>query len=215
MENNKPEINEIASDLEEQIFNKSEELFMSIGIRNTTMDDLARELGISKKTLYKAIENKSDLVTKCIRHDIDVRQKEIIAILEKYSNPIEQLLHIGALIFKSISRYKITIVHDLMKFYPESWQYITEHKDNFIKTIISDNLTNGIKLGIYRKNIDIKLYAVFYANGVDISLNSNFFRDESFIFSEVFREFLLFYLRAITNAESHKQLEQYIKEVNF
>jgi AcrR family transcriptional regulator len=193
-------------DLEEQIFSKAEILFLSVGIRNTTMDDLAKELGISKKTLYKTIANKADLVHKCVLFDIARKQEEITHLQENTENAIEEMLKIGALILSSIGRYKISIIHDLMRFYPESWQLVTEHKQSFVKKIIENNIRKGIKQGLYRKNINTNIYADFFIHGTDICLNPQIYSEKEFVFSNVFREFLIYHLKAIIANQNDKEL---------
>jgi AcrR family transcriptional regulator len=206
---------ETAFDLGEQIFTKSEELFMTIGIRNTTMDDLARELGISKKTLYKTIDNKGDLVIKCVQHDVMVKQRQISQIIRDYNNPMEQILYVGAHLFRSLSRYKIAIIHDLMKFYPESWQFINEHKETFVKEVVRNNLRKGIESGVYRNDIHIEIYSNFFIFGSDIFLNTQIFPETEYNFSDIFKEFLIYHLRAITSEKAQQDLDHLIKTVKF
>jgi len=206
---------EINFDLEEQILTKAKDLFMSVGIRNTTMDDIAKDLGISKKTLYKAIENKSDLVTKCILHDLILRKKEVDTIVSKYPNPIEQMLQLGAHILYAFKQHKLSIIHDLMKFYPESWYLVMEHKENYVKEIIKNNLKNGIRSGVYRKDIQVDIYANFFMSGTDISINSNIFPESAFDFSDIFREFLFYHLRGIVNENAIHELDKLIEKIKF
>lgn len=199
-------------DQEEQIFLKAEQLFMSIGIRNTTMDDLARELGISKKTLYKTIDNKADLVHKCVLFDIAKKQQEILELQQNTENAIEQMLKIGALILSSISRYKISIIHDLMKFYPESWQLVINHKRSFVKEIIEKNIKTGIKQGLYREDINSDIYSKFFIHGSDICLNPEFFSEHEYLFPNTFKEFLVYHLKALVATPTDKKLLQKINK---
>ena len=69
MESTAGNINKQENCIPGKIFEKARNLFYSVGVRNTTMDDLAKELGISKKTLYKEIDNKADLVKFCVEYD--------------------------------------------------------------------------------------------------------------------------------------------------
>ncbi|HMV02330.1 MAG TPA: TetR/AcrR family transcriptional regulator [Chitinophagales bacterium] len=206
---------EINLELEDQVFCKAKDLFMSIGIRSTTMDDIAKDLGISKKTLYKVVENKGDLVTQCVIHDANARRLEVDAIVKEYSNPIEQMLQLGIHILNSIKQHKISIIHDLMKFYPESWRIITEHKETYVKEIIKQNLKKGIQSGAYRKDIKIDIYANFFIAGTDICIDTRIFPESEFEFPDIFREYLLAHLRGIVNESSFTELNQLIEKVKF
>lgn len=198
--------------LEEQIFSKAEYLFMTVGIRNTTMDDLASELGISKKTLYKTIENKADLVHKCLVFDIARKQTEIKALQKNSANAVDEMLKIGTLILSSISRYKISIIHDLMKFYPESWQLVTAHKQTFVKNIIQNNLKKGIQQKLYRADINTDTYAKFFVHGTDICLNPQFFPEQEYLFANVFKEYLVYHMNALIINPLDKNITKQIKQ---
>jgi len=195
----------------EQIFCKAEYLFINVGIRNTTMDDLASELGISKKTLYKTIDNKADLIHKCLLFDINRKEEELFKLQKDSKDALDEMLKIGTQIFVSIGRYKISVVHDLMKFYPESWQLITKHKENFTKKIIEDNLKKGIAQGIYRKDINTDMYAKFFIYGTDNCLDMQIFPEEAYTYSNVFKEFFIYHLHGIIANTSDKKI---INQIN-
>ena len=147
-----------------KIFEKARQLFSRIGVRNTTMDDLAKELGISKKTLYKEIDNKADLVKFCVEYDLRCDEKAILAISENTENAIEELLLIAAHIHAELQMFHPSIIQDLMKFYPESWLMIEQHRDIFAKKNIANNLRKGIEQGLYRKDINVDMVTMLQLN---------------------------------------------------
>ncbi len=146
--------------LSAKIFEKARHLFYTIGVRNTTMDDLAKELGISKKTLYKTIENKADLVKFCVEYDLKCDKNAILSISEHTENAVEELVLIAAHISKELQIYHPSILKDITKLYPESWTLIENHKDTFVKKNISDNIKKGIKQGLYRKDVNAELATI-------------------------------------------------------
>lgn len=145
------------SSLQTKIFEKARSLFYKNGVRNTTMDDLARELGISKKTLYKEFPNKADLVHFCVAMDLKEDEREIHAISEKTDNAIEELLQIGLHIQEELKIFHPAIINDLMKFFPESWKLVENHRDIFAHKNIARNIKKGIKQGYFRKEISIEI----------------------------------------------------------
>jgi AcrR family transcriptional regulator len=199
-------------ELANKIFEKARELFRTIGVRNTTMDDLARGLGISKKTLYKVIDNKADLVHFCVQYDLQQKEREIEHIVKNTDNAIEEMLLIGALIHTSLQLFHPATIHDLTKFFPEAWKLIENHKENFAKNILQNNLKKGIKQGLYRKDISVELVAAFNMH------LSNFCIAESpkdIKPDVVYKESLSYHMHAIADTKGIEQFHQLIKKIRF
>ena len=102
----------------ENILVKVGELYHKYGIKSVTMDDVARELGISKKTLYLHVENKNDLVSKVMDYFLDYKDTEFLKILSKKQNAIEELLEVGIYIIKAFRDFNPSTEYDLKKYYP-------------------------------------------------------------------------------------------------
>lgn len=179
-----------------KIYEKATELFRTIGVRNTTMDDLAKELGISKKTLYKVISNKADLVLFCVSKDIDAREQELKEIEKQATNAIEEMILVGKVIYNSLQIFHPSTIHDLMKFYPESWEKIEEHKVSFANNLIKKNIKEGIAQELYREDIDTELVADFYVSLTTLSLH-NYSGHPKYAVSQVFKEILTYHINAI------------------
>jgi AcrR family transcriptional regulator len=200
------------NNISSKIFDKARRLFFSVGIRNTTMDDLARELGISKKTLYKQIDNKADLVRFCVKYDLDRTQQKIKSISSSCENAIEELLLIAAVINEDLQLYHPSLLHDLTKFYPESRILIEEHKDTFAQKNISDNLKKGIRQGLYRKDLNIELTTAFQLHLCLLPFEIN---NSNFKAIEVYKEVLSYNLFAIATPKGIEQFQQLIKKIKF
>ncbi|MCB9034419.1 MAG: TetR/AcrR family transcriptional regulator [Chitinophagales bacterium] len=179
-----------------KIHEKATELFRTIGVRNTTMDDLAKELGISKKTLYKVIGNKADLVLFCISKDINQRELELKAIEQQATNAIEEMILVGKVIYNSLQIFHPSTIHDLMKFYPRGWEKIEEHKVSFSNNLIKKNIREGIAQKLYREDIDIELVSDFYVSLSTLSLH-NYSNHSKYTVSTVFKEILAYHINAI------------------
>ena len=195
-----------------KIFEKARRLFNTIGIRNTTMDDLAKELGISKKTLYKEIENKADLVKFCVLYDLAQTEKKINSISSTCENAIEELLLIGELISQDLQLYHPSLLRDITKFYPESRALIEKHKDTFAQKNITDNLKKGIKQGLYRKDINIELTTAFQLHLCLLPLEIS---STKYNTTEIYKEVLKYNLYAIATPKGIEHLHQLIKRIRF
>lgn len=194
-----------------KIFEKARRLFNTVGIRNTTMDDLARELGMSKKTLYKEIDNKADLVKFCVLYDLDGMEKKIRSISDNCENAIEELLLIAAVINEDLRLYHPSLLTDITKFYPESREIIEQHKEHFARKNISDNLKKGIKQGLYRKDLNIEMVTALQLH---LSLLP-FEISTKFPAMEMYKEVLTYNIHAIATPKGTALFQQLIKKIKF
>lgn len=193
-----------------KVFEKARHLFNTVGVRNTTMDDLAKELGISKKTLYKEVENKADLVKFCVQYDLNQDEKLINSISENTENAIEELVLIAAHISKELQIYHPSILKDITKLYPESWALIENHKDTFVKKNISDNIKKGVKQGLYRKDVNAELATIIQLHLCFLPLENI---HNNYNPTQVYQEILRYNLYAIATPKGIELFEQLIKKI--
>jgi AcrR family transcriptional regulator len=193
-----------------KVFEKARHLFNTIGIRNTTMDDLAKELGISKKTLYKEVENKADLVKFCVQYDLSQDEQLINNISENTENAIEELVLVAAHISKELQIYHPAIIKDITKLYPECWSLIENHKDTFVKKNISDNIKKGIKQGLYRKDVDAEIATMIQLHLCFLPLE-NIYNNHNPM--QVYQNILRYNLYAIATPKGIELFEQLIKKI--
>jgi AcrR family transcriptional regulator len=206
IENIKKQENNISS----KIFEKARHLFYTIGVRNTTMDDLAKELGISKKTLNKEIENKADLVKFCVQYDLKKDEDSIYQISANTENAIEELLLIASHIYSELQTFHPTMMHDLVKFYPESWTLVENHRDIFAKKNITDNLKKGIQQGLYRKDINTEMVTMLQLHLSFLPLQVNI---KNFKPADVYLEILKYNFYAIATPKGIELFQQLIKKI--
>ena len=105
--------------VKQQIITKSEELFMRYGIRSVSMDDIARELGISKKTLYQQVENKSDLIRQIFAERSMQERLAIEAMRQESDNAIEEVVEVARFMISRLRLLSPTSRYDLEKYYQD------------------------------------------------------------------------------------------------
>ena len=134
-------------------------IFTEHGMRNVSMDDVSRMLGISKKTLYQYVENKVDLVKKIgiyIRETIKNRMEE----LEKMDlNAIDVLLEMSKIAGTRHLRINPVIAFELRKFYPQAYEEYISGKRELIIENVKKNIDQGIKEGLYRQDLNKDIIA--------------------------------------------------------
>ncbi len=150
-------------DLKLEIINKAEELFLKYGIKSVSMDDLSRELGISKKTLYTHFANKNELVETVIESHVEREQVFIKETIDSSVDALDELKKISAFALKDIEEVSPSTVYDLQKYYRKSFDILMNDHTAFIIKCFTQNIIKGIAEGLYRENINPLLAAKIYA----------------------------------------------------
>jgi transcriptional regulator with XRE-family HTH domain len=195
------------------ILEKVRELYMKYGIKSITMDDVARELGISKKTLYQFVTDKDDLVGKFIDNEILMRQEEICKCFRVGFNAIEELFEISIFMNKLIRDQNPATEHDLKKYYPQHYQKTVKARREGIYNYILLNLKKGIKEGLYRKNMNSEVIAKLYLWRSENTSFDGLFTTEEFSSGKMFVELIAYHIRGIATEKGIIELEKKIKEL--
>jgi len=192
---------------------KVRELYMKYGIKSITMDDVARELGISKKTLYQFVTDKDDLVGKFIDNEMALRQEEICKCFGKGFNSIEELFEISIFMNKLIRDQNPTTEYDLKKYYPQHYQKTVKARREGIYSYILLNLKKGIKEGLYRKEMNKDVIAKLYLWRSDNTNLNDLFTVQEFGSIKLFVELLSYHIRGIATEKGILVLEKKVKEL--
>lgn len=186
---------------------------MKYGIKSITMDDVASELGISKKTLYQYVTDKDDLVGKFVDSEIALRQEEICKCFRIGFNAIEELFEISVFMNKLMRDQNPATEHDLKKYYPEHFQKTLKARREGIYNYILLNLKKGVKEGLYRKEMNNEVIAKLYLMRSENTNLSNMFTIEELTSFKLFTELLTYHIRGIATEKGIIVLEKKIKEL--
>lgn len=192
---------------------KVRELYMKYGIKSITMDDIATELAISKKTLYQFVTDKDDLVGKFIDNEIALRQDQLFKCFQIGFNAIEELFEISFFMNQLLKDQNPATEHDLKKYYPHHFQRMVETRRERMYNYILLNLKKGKGEGLYRKELDEEIIAKLY-----LSRSENIHFNEIFTIEEItsvklFTELLTYHIRGIATEKGIIVLEKKIKEL--
>lgn len=190
----------------EQIFDQANQLFLRCGIKSVSMDDVARDLKISKKTLYLYVKDKNDLVCKALTFHCKREVNVTCEIISKNSNAIDELIEISKYVSSRLKQVHPSIHYDLEKYYPDAWKVFTAHKMEHIFSCVAQNLEKGIKQGLYRSNINIPIIAKIYISRIDASFDSQLFPPAKFKMIDVYSEMLRYHIRGIASEKGIKYL---------
>ena len=190
---------------------KASDVYMKYGIKSITMDDMARQLGVSKKTLYQFVKDKNDLVEQCILFNHMVEYEEIERITEESENAIEQMMLISKYIIGTLEKIHPSIFFDLSKYHPSAMQMMQKHKDKFVCGTVEENLELGIKQGLYRNNINVKVISTVWLTLIDSVLLADRVQDKSLRPFEVYSEIFRYHIRGIASENGLEYLIELIK----
>ncbi len=186
---------------------------MKYGIKSITMDDVARELSISKKTLYQFVTDKDDLVGKFIENEIQLRQEQIFKCFRIGLNAVEELFEISIFINKILHDQNPATDHDLKKYYPHHYQKIVKTRREGIYNYILLNLKKGKEEGLYREDLNEEIIAKLYLSRSENIHIDNIFTVEEFTSIKLFIELLKYHVRGIATGKGISVLEKRIKEL--
>ncbi len=180
-----------------KILETAARLYHKYGIKSVTMDDVAHECMISKKTLYKYVNDKIDLLQKTFKNESQKHAKFFTEISEKGLNAVEQVIEIHKILIEMVKTHNPAVEHDLIKYYPVVHRQLSEKKSKQIFEMIKVNLQKGIDEGLYYDDINIELVAkqrvIFQVQKIENSIVSY----KEFLKPKAVRQMLLYHMRAI------------------
>lgn len=196
------------------ILNTASDLFLRLGFKSVTMDDLANEIGISKKTIYKYFSNKEDLVDATTRHLHAQISETICQITTQGLNAISENFAIK-IAFKDIfKKSKTSPMFQLKKYYPKTYKNLIDNEFEMFKECVGGNIEKGINEGYYRKNIDKDIVLKFYFILVFGLHDNNIFNLENYDLNELDIKSLEYHTRAIATDKGIIELEKELKKIN-
>lgn len=199
---------QMSEEVKIKILDGAETLFLRYGFKSITMDDIARELGISKKTLYQFFEDKSMLVDATIERHINHEMHFCSKLSDTNHNPIEVMLTITDSFSDLKKQINQSILFDLKKYFKPSWDKLNKFRVEFIYNEVLRNLIEGKQKGFYHNNLDEQLTARFYIHLIDFILNPDNYLDTQFDFKTVHAEMMRYHLRSICTDKGMKTLQK-------
>ncbi|WP_047418212.1 TetR/AcrR family transcriptional regulator [Cellulophaga sp. Hel_I_12] len=196
--------------MKEKVLEKATELFLTLGFKSVTMDDLAHEMGISKKTIYAHFENKTKLVEESTSHLFCRISTGIDTICALQKNPIEELLDIKKFVMQHLKDEKSSPQYQLQKYYPKIYASIRSKQYEMMQHCVVNNIKKGIAMGIYRENLNIDFVSRIYFSGVISIKDIKLFPPDLFPTNKLQDDFLEYHLRGIITPEGRKILNNLI-----
>ena len=199
----------------QSILNSAFNIYTENGIRNISMDDLCRQMGISKKTLYKYVENKADLLRK-INNYIHSQIINAIIELEKTDlNAIDILLEMSKIPGKLFTQINPIISFEMRKYYPQVFEKSTSDRKVLITSSIRKNMDQGIKEGLYRQNLNKDIIAQLYFKNIEDFHTTLGETMKKYSFEKIFEVMFENHIRGIANEKGIEYFEKQKEKLNF
>lgn len=197
--------------MKKKIIEVANDLFLNLGFKSVTMDEIASKIGVSKKTIYKYFKNKTELVDAVTNYTFDNIACGIESIFEKDLNPIEQIFSIKRLVMQHLKDEKSSPQYQLQKYYPETFSSLKAKQYKMMQGCITDNLRIGIEKKFYRANIDLEFIAKIYFIGLTGIKDKDFFPLNNYSMKELMNYYLEYHMRGICTEKGIQQLENQLK----
>jgi TetR/AcrR family transcriptional regulator, cholesterol catabolism regulator len=199
-------------EVRERILKAAEELFMKFGIRSVTMDEIASELGMSKKTIYLHFEDKDAIVHEVATSRM-MGEKDICEeIYKEAMNPIDEVCREIEMLKTHSAALNPVVIYDLKKYYPKTWALFQQHKQTIFLEITKRNLKEGVEQGLYRNEINIEILSRLRMEEIDFAFDQSAFSLEKFSQFEVHKTFIDHFLRGVVTQKGLAIYEAYIEK---
>ena len=199
-------------DIKEKILQGASDLFHQYGIRSVSMDDLARSLSVSKKTIYQYYADKDEIVALATQLHIDETRTEYNSVFANSKDPVDELTQMSNCMRKHFKDLNPSLLYDIQKFYPKAWERFNRFKMDYIRNQIESNLNRGIELGYYRSEINVQVLAVLRMEEVQLGFDPTKYPRDQFDFRETQMQMLDHFINGIVTEEGRKLYNKYNQE---
>lgn len=200
----------VSCEAESKIIEDTHSLINKHGVKVLSMDEIARLLSISKKTLYKYFLNKKELVLKCFKHRHNQMLKDISILENKHENIIDLFFAMDDHIIntsKSI-RKNPQMIENLKKYHPESFKFMNNLRKLAIVSAVSRIVLKGIEQGLLRKEINVEIVTELIVSNIYTITDTKIFPRNQYKFEHLVKEKRELHLRGLATKRGVNYFEK-------
>jgi AcrR family transcriptional regulator len=195
--------------MEQRIVEKAQELFFRYGLKSVTMDDIASNLGASKKTIYQYFKDKDHLVDAVVQREIEQDMNECTLIASSCENAVQEVFKGFDMLQEMLTTMNPAIIFEMQKYHPEAYKKMNAHKNKFFVNIMKENLRKGIAEGNYRADLKVEIMARFRIESIFLGFNPDVFMQGKYTLLEVEMELMEHFLYGICTPKGEKLITKY------
>jgi AcrR family transcriptional regulator len=188
----------------EEILKTTFDLVMKYGIKSVSMDDISNSIGISKKTIYQFFENKRSLIAEMIDDHIQKDEADIIAIISKSQNAIDELIDVARHLLSFLKGMSPTMMYDTQKYYPKQWSKVEKQHFSFFHNIIKSNIERGQKEGLYNEDVNAEIIARLYIKQSLAIADESTFPAVEYDRGELYKTLVTYHIRGLMTQKGRK-----------
>jgi len=200
-------------EIKDKILDQAHDMFMRYGIRSVTMDDIAKELGMSKKTIYQYFKDKNELVNLFITRLGETEYQIIKSIETEAKDAIDFILKVSAHFNSLYANSNPSMVYDLEKYYPEARKMQQEFEEKISLEVMQKNIEWGIKDQLYRKEVDVEFVSLLWMRMFELACDEKTFPPDKFNLWETHNKLMDFMMRGLITLKGFQQLEEYQNQI--
>jgi AcrR family transcriptional regulator len=176
---------ENAMEPKERILKGAEELFFRYGLKSVTMDDIAKHLGISKKTIYQSFADKDEVVHRLMEEKLKEDELTVKHMSQSASTIVEEMFDLMKHMSAMFGKINPNVFYEMQKYHPKAWNLLKTFKENCIQRTVEEALAKGIKDGLVRKDINVRIMVKLRMEEVEMGFNPLLFSPDKFNVLEV------------------------------
>lgn len=196
-------------EVQERIKQKADELFRRFGIRSVTMDEIASQLGMSKKTIYQYFSDKDQLVGAVAEDEILFSQESCLRDVAASANAIQEIFRVMEFVGIMFKNMNPAMLYDLEKYHPAGYKKFLDHKNLFLFDMIKKNLERGIKEELYRPEMNVEIIARLRLENIMLGFNPQVFSPSKFNLVELQQEIIEHFLYGVATMKGYKLIIKY------
>lgn len=200
--------------MKERILAEAERLFWKYGVRSVTMEDIARQLGISKKTIYQHFTDKEQILYQVIQEKTGRNQSEMDCMVVETDNPVEEILGVLNMMRNQADQVSPNLLIDIKKYYPQAFALFRQYKEGHIMRSILENIQKGISQGIYRSDINPTILARLRVEQIELAFNHDLFPSDQYSMHDVQAELMHHFVRGMLTDKGFTIYNQYVNQYN-
>jgi TetR/AcrR family transcriptional regulator, cholesterol catabolism regulator len=196
----------------DRILEKAHDLFMQYGIRSITMDEIAAQLGISKKTIYQFFTDKDAMVEAVVNEVINRNEEDCRGFSLTAENAVHEIFVAMDFTQEMMKAMNPQIMYDLEKHHPAAFKRLKQYKYQFLFSTIKENLERGAREDIYRTDLNVDLTTRHRIESAFMPFNQEAFPQNKYPMNQTCQELAILFLHSICNPKGKKLIEKYLNE---
>jgi len=196
-------------EVKERILVKAHELYNRYGIRSVSMDDIAAQLGMSKKTLYQYYVDKDELVNAVFSGVMDSNKQQCTVCQASGENAIHEVFLSFDMLQEMLNNMNPAVLFDMQKYHPTAYKKFQDYKSNFLYKLIKQNLERGVEEELYREEIDIEVMTRYRLFSILISFDSEVFPSNKTNLVHIEQQLLEHFLWGLATSKGQKLILKY------